>query len=188
MTTGYKSYRVEIKNVKFTADDGRICPKTAIVTFVDHEGKDMDTELLGAIDVNSIYEMIKEGKPVNLDNFYVSDFSLSFYRRHNDLEKKTHVPVNGFSARNTFFESKICNDFSFASFADGEVSFDGAHFAKAFTGSVFGKGNVIFSNTYFGDGNLKFTGASFGEGDFLFKNSIVKDGIKDFQDIQFGNG
>lgn len=191
MTTGYKSYRVEVKNVKFIADDGRVCPKTAIVTFLDNEGKDLESELMGAIDVNSIYELIREGKPVNLDNFYISDFSLSSYRRHNDLEKKTLIPINGLSARNAFFESKICNDFSFASFSDGEVSFDGTHFAKgkvAFTGSVFGKGNVVFSNTYFGDGNIEFTGASFGEGDFLFKNSVVRDGIKDFQDIQFGNG
>jgi hypothetical protein len=99
--------------------------------------------------------------------------------------------VNGFSARNAFFEAKVCNDFSYVSFADGDISFNGTHFAKGkviFTGSIFGKGNVSFSETFFRDGNIEFNGITFGEGDFLFKNSVVRDGIKDFQDIQFGNG
>ena len=38
MVTGYANYRVEIKNVKFIADDGRMCPRTAIVTLIGHEG------------------------------------------------------------------------------------------------------------------------------------------------------
>ncbi|MCU0472403.1 MAG: potassium channel family protein [Bacteroidales bacterium] len=191
MKTGYKNYRIEINNIKFVADDGRTCPRTAIVTFFDHEGKEYDTELFGAVELNWIYDQIKEGKEISLDNFYVSEFSLSAYRRHYNIEKKELIPVKGISAKNAFFESKLCTDFSYASFADGEVSFEGTHFAKgkvAFTGSVFGIGNVNFSNTFFRDGNIEFDGTTFGEGDFLFKNALVNNGIKDFQDIQFGNG
>jgi hypothetical protein len=191
MTTGYSNYRIEVKNVKYIADDGRTCPRTAIVTFFDSDGKELDTELFGAIEINTVYDLIKEGKDINIDNFYISEFSLSSYRRHNNIEKKELVPIKGFSARNAFFEAKVCSDFSHAAFADGEVSFDGTHFAKGkvvFTGSVFGQGNAVFSNTFFRDGNIEFNGVTFGEGDFLFKNAVVKDGIKDFQDIQFGNG
>ncbi|MFH0843064.1 MAG: potassium channel family protein [Bacteroidota bacterium] len=191
MKTGYKDYQVDIKNVKFIADDGRTCPRTAIITFCDREGKVIDTELFGAIESKSVYELIKEGKDIVLDNFYVSDFSLTDFRRHNDIEKKSVIPIKGFSAKNSFFESKICNDFSHASFSDGEVSFDGTHFGKGrvcFAGCRFGKGDVIFSNTYFRNGNIEFAGSAFGEGDFFFKNAVVGDGIKDFQDIQFGNG
>lgn len=191
MITGYSDYRVEIKNVKFTTDDGRICPRTAILTLINPDGKESGTELFGAVDVNYIYDLIKEGKDIVLDNMYVSDFSLSSFRRHNNIEKKTIVPIKSFSAKNAFFESKVCNDFSHAGFGDGEISFDGTHFGKGrvtFTGSAFGKGNVIFSNTYFGDGNIEFNGTSFGKGDFMFKNAVVRDGIKDFQDIQFGDG
>jgi hypothetical protein len=191
MVTGYSSYTIEVKNVKFVSDDGRTCPRTAIVTLHDEKGEEIGNELFGAIDVNQIYSLIKEGKDLNLDNLYVAEFSLSSYRRYNDIEKKALVQINRFSARNTFFEAKVATDFSYSSFSDGEVSFDGSHFAKGkvlFTGSVFGKGNVIFSNTLFRDGNIEFTGSVFGEGDFLFKNSIIKDGVKDFQDIQFGNG
>ncbi|MGA1978096.1 MAG: potassium channel family protein [Bacteroidales bacterium] len=191
MTTGYVNYRVDIKNVKFVADDGRTCPRTAIITFFDADGKEINSELFGAIDLNAIFEMIKTGKDLVLDNLYISEFSLASYRRHYNLEKKEYVPINAFSAKNAFFEAKVCNDFSYASFADGEVSFDGSHFAEGkviFTGSVFGKGNAVFSNTFFRNGNIEFNGTSYGEGDFLFKNVIVKDGIKDFQDIQFGDG
>jgi hypothetical protein len=191
MTTGYTSYKVEVKNVKFVADDGRNCSKTAIVTFYDSMGKEINSELFGAVEVNSVFELIKEGKDINLDNFYVSEFSMASFRRRNDIEKKELVKIKSFTARNAFFESRLVNDFSYMTFDDGDVSFDGSHFANGkviFTGSVFGRGNVIFSNTFFRDGNLELNGTSYGEGDFLFKNAVVKDGIKDFQDIQFGNG
>jgi len=191
MVTRYTNYHVEVKNVKFIADDGRICPRTAIVSFHDKKGEEIGNELFGAIDINQVYSMIKDGADLNFDNFYISDFSISAYRRHNGIDKKELIPLKGFSARNAFFDAKVSTDFSYSSFSDGETSFDGTHFAKGkvlFSGSVFGKGNVVFSNTLFRDGNIEFTGCIFGEGDFMFKNSIVKDGIKDFQDIQFGNG
>jgi hypothetical protein len=191
MVTGYSSYHIEVRNVKFIADDGRTCPRTAMVSFFNDKGEEIDSELFGAVDINQIYTIIREGNDLILDNFYLHEFSLSSYRRINGLEKKDIIQIRGFSAKNAFFEAKVCTDFTYSSFSDGEVSFDGSHFAKGkalFNGSVFGKGNVIMSNTLFRDGNIEFTGCVFGDGDFLFKNAIVKDGVKDFQDIQFGNG
>ena len=191
MVTSYSAYSVEIKNVKFIYDDGSTCPRTAIVSFFDERGEEIGNELFGAVDLNQVYDGIKEGKDINLDNCYISEFSLASFRRHYNLDKKEHVIFRGFSAKNAFFESRIGTDFSHSTFSDGETSFEGSHFAKGrviFTGSLFGKGNVNFSNTLFRDGNIEFSGAVFGEGDFLFKNAIIKDGIKDFQDIQFGDG
>jgi hypothetical protein len=191
MVTRYATYHIELKNVKFIADDGRTCPRTAIVTFLDEDGGEVGNELFGAIDINLVYSMIKEGQFLNLDNFYISEFSLSSYRQHNGIDKKELVPIKGLSAKNAFFEARISIDFTHSSFSDGDVNFDGSHFAKGkvlFNGTVFGKGNVIFSNTLFRDGNIEFTGSVFGDGDFLFKNAIVYNGKKDFQDMQFGNG
>ena len=62
MITGYSSYHVEFRNVKFIADDGRTCPRTAMVTFLNEKGEEVDSELFGAIDINQIYAIIKEGK------------------------------------------------------------------------------------------------------------------------------
>lgn len=191
MVTNYSNYHVEVKDVKFIADDGRTCPRTAMITFHNEEGEEIDCELFGAVDINQIFTLIKEGQNINLDNFYIREFSLSSYRRINGMEKKDLVQIKGFSAKNAFFEAKKFTDFSYSSFAPGDVSFDGSHFVKGkvlFTGSVFGDGHVHFSNTLFRDGNIEFTGCVFGKGDFMFKNAIIKDGIKDFQDIKFGIG
>lgn len=191
MVKGYANYHVEIRNVKFIADDGRTCPRTAMVTFHNEEGEEIDSELFGAVDVNYIYGILNAGSELNLDNFYIHEFSLASYRRINGLDKKDLVRISKFSARNSFFDAKICTDFSYSAFSDGGVSFDGTHFARGavlFTGSVFGSGDVVFSNTLIRSGNVEFRGCTFGDGDFLFKNAVVRDGVKDFQDIQFGNG
>ncbi len=191
MITGYTNYRTEIKNVKFIADDGRTCPRTAIVTLIGQHGEEIGTELFGAIEITDVYKLIKDGEELNLDNFFLSEFSLANYRRQNGIDKKDFVSFKKFSAKNSFFEAKNCTDFSFSSFSDDNVSFEGAHFGKGkvlFTGSNFGNGDADFSNTFFRDGNIEFTGSVFGDGDFLFKNAIVWDGIKDFQDIKFGDG
>lgn len=191
MVTDYVNYSVEIKNVKFISYDGRVCPRTAIISFLNERGEEIGNELFGAVDMQVVYDSIREGKDINLDNFYIPEFSLAAYRRHTNLDSKENVTFNGFSAKNAFFEARTIIDFSHSKFADGDVSFEGSHFAKgkvSFSGSVFGKGNVNFSHTLFRDGNIKFAGSYFGEGDFLFKNAVVKDGIKDFQDMHFGDG
>lgn len=191
MVTNYSSYRTEIKNVKFTADDGRTFHRTAIITLYGTDGEEIGSELFGVIDAAEIFAIIKESKDLNLDNCYINEFSLSNYRRLNGLDRKDFVQINNLSAKNAFFEAKNATDFSYSSFNDGDISFDGSHFAKGkviFTGSDFGKGNIILSNTLFREGNIEFTGSVFGDGDFLFKNAIVMDGVKDFQDIRFGSG
>lgn len=191
MVTWYSNYLIEVKNIKFIADDGRTCPQSAYITFFNEKGEEVDSAIFGAVDMKKVHALIKESKDVNLDNYYIPEFSLSDYRQHYGLDKKEPVQIKGFSAKNAFFDSKDSIDFALASFSDGDVSFDGSHFARGkvlFNGSQFGKGNVIFSNTLFRDGNIEFKGAVFSDGDFMFKNVIVKDGIKDFQDIQFGDG
>jgi hypothetical protein len=191
MITGYINYQVEIRNDKFITDDGRKYPRTANVMLFNKEGDVIGNELFGYVDIDELYNMIKDGKPLILDKCYIKDFSLSAYKRINRIEKKEHVLIKGFSARNSFFDTHISTDFSYSSFQDGDINFDGSHFGRGkvlFISSVFGKGNVNFSNTLFRNGNIDFKGSIFGGGDFLFKNAIVKDGIKDFQDIQFGSG
>ena len=130
MVTGYYNYRTEIKNVKFIADDGRTCPRTAIVTLFGHDGEEIGSELFGVMEVSEIYKTIKEGKDLVLDDMFISEFSLSTYRRSQGLDKKEFVTLVKFSARNTFFEAKSSTDFSYAAFSDDEVNFDGSHFAK----------------------------------------------------------
>ncbi|HLN20975.1 MAG TPA: potassium channel family protein [Bacteroidales bacterium] len=191
MTREYANYRVDLKNVKFIADDGRTFPRSAIITYLSKKGDELRQNIFGAPEITEIYRMIGSGEDLNLDNCYLRDFSLSSYRRHNGLDKKHQVALNNLSVKDCFFESPDATDFSYASFHGSILSFEGTHFAKGrvlFNGSKFDKCNVIFSNTLFRDGNIDFAGCHFGDGDFMFKNAIIKDGIKDFQDIEFGKG
>ncbi|MGQ9619900.1 MAG: hypothetical protein ACUVTX_02810, partial [Bacteroidales bacterium] len=191
MLTNYDHYKVEIKNVKYFADDGRICPRTAIVNFYNSEGEEIGNELFGVIEKQDIYKIIKEGKDLILDNLYINDFSLSSYRKHYNLERKTPVIINNLSAKNALFEATVATDFGHALFNEGDISFEGSQFVKGkvqFNGCDFGKGNVNFSNTLFQCGDIDFSGSVFADGDFIFKNSVIKDGKKDFQDIRFGKG
>ena len=191
MLTNYDHYKVEVKNVKYFADNGRIYPRTAIISFFDSAGKEIGNELLGVIEKQDIFKMIEEGRDLVLDNLYINDFSLLAYRRIHNLDKKSHVRINNLSAKNSFFEAAVATDFSYALFNEGDISFEGSHFARGkvlFTGCNFGKGNVNFSNTLFRCGDIDFSGSLFGDGDFFFKNAVIKDGKKDFQDIRFGNG
>lgn len=191
MLTSYDHFKVEIKNVKYFAEDGRVCPRTAIISFYDSTGKEIGNELFGVIEKQDIFKMIEEGKDLILDNLYISDFSLSAYRRIHNLDKKSPVRINNLSAKNSFFEATAATDFSYALFNEGDISFEGAHFARGqvlFTGCDFGKGNVNLSNSLFRCGDIDFSGSVFDDGDFIFKNAVIKDGKKDFQDIRFGNG
>jgi uncharacterized protein YjbI with pentapeptide repeats len=191
MTTSYANYQVSIKNEKFTAADGRTCLKTAVITFHTKKGEFLGQNAFGAIETDKIYEMISEGSEIILDEYYIADFSLSAYRQKHNIDKKEPVEIAGFSAKNAFFDSREAIDFSFASFKDGNKSFEGTHFGRGkvmFNGASFGKGNVVFSNTYLRDGNIEFTGSVFGDGDFIFRNAVIRDGRKDFQDIHFGKG
>ena len=39
--------------------------------------------------------MIREGNVLNPDNYYIPEYSLSSYRRHNNIEKKELVRLKG---------------------------------------------------------------------------------------------
>lgn len=114
----YSNFKVEIKNLKFTTEDGMIFPKTAIISLLDENDHVMAVELLGHLETDKIYERIENEEDINLDYCYVNNFSLSIYRDNRNLDKKTYVSLSSFSAQNAFFDSKFGVDFSFAHFRD----------------------------------------------------------------------
>jgi len=191
MRFDYHHYQVEIKKLKFTTDEGTVIPATAIITLYDEKDHKLAVELLGYRDTREWYEQIAAGEPLNMDQCYVRDFSLSAYRDSKGLEKKAYVTIPALSARNAFFDARILNDFSFADFADGSVDFEFTHFASgpvSFNSSRFGDGNPVFNNMLFRDGNIDFGNAAFGAGIKGFKNSVFFEGKKDFQYCNFGDG
>ncbi len=191
MRFDYHNYKVEIKKLKFTTTEGNVIPNTAIITFYNDEEEKTGVELLGYRENSAWYDMIDAGEPLNMDQCYVRDFSLSDYRNARGLEKKTYVTIPHLSARNAFFEANVLNDFSFADFVDGSVDFEFTHFGAgpvSFNSSRFGDGNPVFNNVLFKNGNVDFGNVVFGAGIKGFKNSIFMDGKKDFQYCNFGDG
>jgi len=187
----YSDFKAEIKNLKFRSDDGYVFPETAILSFLDDIGKVSKVELMGHITTEDIYKKIEQQEAINLDYCFVDNFSLSLYRDRHGMDKKAQVILPEFSARHAFFDSKFGNDFSFAKFKDGTLSFEDTHFARgmvSFNSVEFGEGEVNFSNVLFRNGNLDFANANFGKGDVLFKNSVILNGKKDFQYAVFGEG
>jgi hypothetical protein len=191
MVFNYFTFKVEIKNVKYTSEEGIIFPKTAIITFIAEDQEVISVELFGHTDIDAIYRKIDNGEPINLNYCYVNNFSLSVYRSNKNLAAKEDIKLSNFSAHHSFFESKFGTDFSFAEFEEGDVNFEYTQFARgkvSFNSAKMGKGLVNFSNAFFRNGNLDFGNCSFGDGEVHFKNSVLRNGVKDFQYAEFGNG
>lgn len=191
MNFNYRKFKVEIKNLKFTSDEGLIYPKTAIVTFLDEFGGQSSVELFGHMDSGEIYRKIENNEVITLDHCYITKFSLSVYREKHKMDEKARVSIREFSAHHAFFDTKSGLDFSFAEFSKGDVHFEYSHFANGivnFSSAIFKNGHVNFSNALFRDGDVDFSNVHFGNGDVLFKNSVFFDGKKDFQYADFGEG
>lgn len=185
------NYKTKIKDTPFKTESGKVYENTAAVSFFDENKKEIAYIELGFVDKESIYQLIEQEKPINLDDCYVENFSLTEYRESRNIEKKSFVKIHQFSAYHTYFDSRIETDFSFAEFDDEYINFENASFLNgkvSFQSAKFNKGGVNFSYTHFNDGNIDFSNVNFGDGELNFKNSWFGTGHKNFQDTYFGEG
>ncbi len=120
----FSTYNVEIKNLKYITEDGRKFPRTAIITFVSAEGHEESISQLGYPGEQEIWDIIRRGDPLNLDNCYIDHLSLPDYREKQKLELKEYVQIREFSARSAFFNSKFPIDLEYAEFSGEGVSFE----------------------------------------------------------------
>lgn len=196
-------FKVEISEKPFTSSAGISFNKTVHVTFLDEYGKKIKTEDYGLGEAASVYEKIKNGETVNLNDCYIADFSLTDFRAAYTLPEREKVLLEKFSASNTFFDCDSTIDFSYAGFhgtktifessvfANGFVNFNGADFGQgnvSFRRVKFGNGKLDFQYAKFGTGNVTFQYAHFGHGDVSFVNTDFGDGYVDFRSIVFGDG
>ncbi len=191
MIKNYFNYKVKIKDTPFKTDSGKVYENTAAVSLLDENKKEISYFELGFLYKEEIYHLIEQEKPVNLDDCYIENFSLTEYRESRNIERKSHVKIHNFSAYHTFFDSRIETDFSFVEFDDEYKNFENAHFLNgsvSFQSAKFHQGGVNFSYSYFNDGNIDFSNANFGNGELNFKNSWFGTGHKNFQDALFGEG
>jgi Ion channel len=182
---------VEIENKKFTNEDGKIFPKTAVVTYSHADKTGKKVEKFGYLGADKIYKLIDDNKEICLDNCYVDNLSLSDYRSIREMDKKAYVKIKSFSAKNAFFNNQMIIDLSYAEIEDGDVSFENSCFARGdltFNSSKFSIGKVSFAYVLFNCDLVDFANISFNSGEVTFKNAIFTKGIKDFQYADFGDG
>lgn len=191
MIVDFFNYKIKIKDTPFKTECGLKLDNTAAISFLDENKKEVSYIELGFIDANTIYKWIDEEKDICLDKCYIEDFSLTDYRSSRNLEKKSTVRLNKFSAYGAVFESKVITDFSFAVFDDTYKTFEGALFINgqtSFHNVNFGNGGINFSYCHFRNGNVDFSNIHFGNGEINFKNASFGRGHKDFKFAQFGEG
>lgn len=191
MIPGYKTFKAQIKALKFENSDGHKYLKTAIVSFEVERRTTPIVEILGYVEEEDIYKMIDQGEPVILDQCYISRFSLENYRVSRKLDKKETVKINGFSARGAFFDSSPPIDFSFASIESGNFDLTSSWFHRGeinFDSTVFRCETVSFHDVKFSDYNFDFKNVIVEGGNVDFHNAVFGKGIKDFQYTDFGSG
>jgi hypothetical protein len=203
-------YEVEILDRPFQSYS-----QTAMISFFDENSKKAAVYRFGVVTAEEVFEKIDRNEPVNLNNAYLKNFSLTDYRTNKGLDDHVYIPLRNFSAKKAFFDCDITTDFSYAEFdgakivfeacifGNGNTNFFNARFnhadvsfkkAKFGSGNIsfksvkFGDGTVSFNNTNFGAGNLSFVDADFSNGNVDFKNTFFGDGHIDFKFARFANG
>ncbi len=181
---------LEIIDKEYITEEGNKIPRTAELSFIRNSGI-TEEQTFGYYSRDTIFKMIDNKEPVNLDECYVEDFSLSLYRNERKMDKEAPVVLNGFSAKKTFFKSKKYTDFSFAKIINDRIDFSYARFSGGktlFHGAVFDQGSVLFNHVLFENGNVDFSNTHFITGEVDFKNAVFRQGKKDFQYSEFGKG
>ncbi len=191
MVSNFKNFKARVRPDQYVTSEGRRFDATVCISFFDENNKEQAYHELAYYDTEAVYRLIDEQKPVILDECYIEDFSLTGYRKSRNLEEKSTVTLNNFSARFTYFDSKIETDFSYA-FIDGEdISFQESRFINgrvSFHMTQFSAGAKNFSYIIFKNGEVDFSNTKFNSGNIDFKNTIFLKGTKKFQYADFGNG
>src|ERR1035437_8185853 len=116
--------------------------KTAILSFFDENNKKVLVFKYGVISNEEIFEKIDKGEDINLNNAYVLNFSLTEYRTQKGFDDSVYISLKNFSAKKSFFDCDITNDFSYARFDGEKVTFDSV---------IFGNGTNNFGAAIFSD-------------------------------------
>ena len=113
--------------------------------------KKINEHRLGFITKEEIYYNLSKGNKINLDHSYVKDFSVSEYRKLNNLAVNEKVYINSISAVFTFFDCDSVTDFSHTIFS-GNVNFKE---------SIFLHGTLNFSYVEFKTSSIDFSECKF---------------------------
>ncbi len=191
MARSFESFRMQVVEKPFYRNDGFSTAKTAHVTTFNKDGKLLEEQVYGLPSLDGIYDLIGEGKEINLDNCFLQGFSLTACRRYLIQDKTAEIAINGFSAQNAFFHSPYEIDFSYAKISGESFNLKGTTFVGAglmFTSSKFYCKEISLYDTFLKVDRFMFNLVEVECEEISFKNSLFYNGVKDFVDTNFGNG
>jgi hypothetical protein len=198
-----QNYSIEIIDSPFVLESGKELSKTAKITFLDINNNLIEKKDYGVIDVESIYDKINKGKPIDVSRCLVRGFSLPDYRAKYKLRSNKRLDLVDFTANNSLFESERTVDFSLANFIGKKADFSDTHFGSgnlsflkaefgdfpvSFEGTSYSEGNNNFQYAKFNNGKVTFENATFQNGNLSFINTYFGDGNVSFKNVHFGNG
>ncbi len=188
MNREFSTYRIELKEKPFSINEHTF-PQSVDFTLLSEDEEEIEKIELAYVPASFLYSKIKEGADIFLKNAYIEGFSLSEYRRQEELIPAHKVKLKSWHTSNCLFSHTEAIDFShaiFQSFADFNHSFFLSGLNIEF--ALFKVQNPNFEYTYFRHGNINFSEIKLPEGDLSFKNAIFNRGTKDFQNTNFNHG
>ena len=182
---------VEILDQNYNIN-GTFCNKTAIITLINNNEEIVDKISLGYIDSNLIYAKIDSEEKLDFANCYISDFSLTEYRKSRNIAHDKLILLNEINFENAFFDCTQNNsdiiDFSFSAFKGITSNFKNCIFVKAkslnFEFCRF-ESDVLFDYALFNFIDVSFSNSIFLCKILSFKNAIFKAGLKRFENIHY---
>ncbi len=188
---------VDFIDKPFYQDNQQISSRTARVSFISPTGIILKREEFGCWDKEAVYEALRQGKEVCLDNLYIRDFTLNEIRK-TDYDR---VKIENISARHVFFDGNT--DFSISEFTGTAATFRNSVFHGATVdfrdvrfncGELdFGKTelslrNIYFNNSQFDHCPLDFGGMVVRSGDFHFYHVLCNASSLNFISTHFSDG
>lgn len=189
--TVFQSYSVKILNKAFILGGVVKSDKTARVFMNDALGLKTEIRNYAYIEVDDLYAKLSDVKPIDLNNFYVKNFSLNDYRKKNKIDENAYIEIPELSAVNAFFDADESIDFSYAQFNGDSLHFINATFCchnLSFIHSKFIGGDEDFTQAFFLCDSVNFQYADFNEGNVLFENVTFQCKSVSFVNCNFRGG
>lgn len=172
---------VDVIDKPYYQDNQQISTQTARVSFVSPTGIILNKEEFGCWDKEAVYEALREGNGVCLDNLYVRDFNLNEVRK-SDYER---VKIHNLSARHVFFDGNT--DFSISEFTGPTATFRESIFHGTtvdFRDVHFLCGELDFGKTELNLRNIYFNGSQFDHCPLDFGGMMVRSGDFHFYHVK----
>ncbi|HEY6436728.1 MAG TPA: hypothetical protein VIY47_09060, partial [Ignavibacteriaceae bacterium] len=187
----FQTHKVEIRDEPFTLVNGKKLNQTVYVSLYNDHGNRIRLLKFARLDVQEIYEWIREGKELDFSQCYLWNFTLAEYRKMGDFTDQHVVKLESLNAENSFFDGDVEIDFSWAHFSSTVPNFKNAIFSGrqlTFYHTVFEDGTKEFSDTFFNVGEINFQYSDFNKGSINFKDATFHSNNVSFVNSDFSDG